>query len=681
MPEQHALNPRRLVITTSISALVFLLAMSFLFYQGNRMDAHHVPQMHAVMNIKLEATTAHLWFEEILSGDRNESMSSVWTHIDQADWYAEALLRGGRRNNHTYQPLNEPALREAITLVRAKLENFRQIAVQRYENLSGSEAGSDLDQEFDRVFQSFIHEADFVQQDIQGQIAADLRQFKIAGGAILVLATLLALLFSVALYQRERQKQQLLQSLSESNHEIEQKNLELNFRANYDPLTQLPNRTLFTDRLAQTILESKRMETSFALLFIDLDHFKTTNDRYGHQAGDQLLQQTAVRISRCLRELDTASRISGDEFMVLLKTLKGQSHAVETAQEIASRLTSEMSQPFRLGEVTSYVTASIGVAIYPDDGDNAEALMLSADSAMYHAKEMGRNRFELHSQSLSTSVQQRITIEHDLREALQERQLIAYYQPQWELQTKEITALEALVRWQHPEHGLIAPDQFIEVAEKIGLIHLIDYLVLEDSLKQTLRWHAQGFKLKQVAVNISPYTFHRQDFLSTVVELLTRHQVSGDSLEIEITEHALLEDSDYSREVLANLKKLGVTIAIDDFGTGFSSMSYLRDLQIDTLKIDKSFIDQYQDNAATGIILRNIIQLGRSLGLNVVAEGIETERQEQDLTRFGCQTGQGYLCAKPLPVEQINAQFVPAKASNVLTLKPNCKQRSNGLHD
>lgn len=681
MSDQHALDPRRLVITSIISAMIFLLAMAFLFYQSNRMTTHHVPQMHAAMNIKLEATTAHLWFEEIVSGDRNESIDSVWRHIDHADWYAQALLRGDSMNGQNYLPLNDPDLREAIVLVRSKLENFRQIAVQRYENLSISEAGSDIDQQFDQVFQSFVDHAGFVESAVQLKIAEDLQQFQITGGASILFASVLALLLSHFLYQREMQKQQLLQSLSESNREIEQKNLELNFRANYDPLTQLPNRTLFTDRLAQTILESQRMETSFALLFIDLDHFKTTNDRYGHQAGDQLLQQTASRISRSLRDLDTASRISGDEFMVLLKTLKGQSHALESAQEIASRLIDEMSQPFQLGELTSYVTASIGVAIYPSDGENVESLILSADSAMYHAKEMGRNRFEFHSRSLSQSVQKRVAVEHDLRVALQEQQFIVYYQPQWLLQEKQIGALEALVRWDHPERGLIAPDQFIEIAEKIGLIHLIDYRVLETSLKQLLKWRALGFNPRQIAVNISPYTFHRQDFLSTVVELLTRHQVGGDSIEIEITEHALLEDSDYSREVLTNLKRLGVTIAIDDFGTGFSSMSYLRDLQIDTLKIDKSFVDQYQNNTATSIILRNIIQLGRELGLNVVAEGIETERQQQDLIRFGCQTGQGYLCSKPMPAEQLDSQFIETKVDNVLILKPNCRRRGNGQND
>ena len=417
--------------------------------------------------------------------------------------------------------------------------------------------------------------------------------------------------------------------------------------AQHDYLTNLPNRVLLNDRIAQAITLANRHHTHLALLFLDLDNFKHINDSLGHATGDKLLQSVTKRLKECVRDSDTVSRQGGDEFVILLAETKSSEDAALSAQKILDAL-----QALHIvGKSEVHVTTSIGISIYPTDGLDAETLLKSADTAMYYAKEKGRNNYQFFISEMNTRAVERLIIESNLRMALEKQQFILYYQPKVNLNTGHITGAEALLRWQHDEWGEVVPDIFVPVAEESGLIVPIGRWVLRQACKQAKIWQDAGLQAISIAVNISAQEFLQKDFVRGVRDVLTETGLAAHFLELEITESVLMRDAECSKNILHQLKKMGIKLAVDDFGTGYSSLSYLQRFPIDVLKIDRSFVQNIESAKDDGIIVSAIISMGNSLKLKVVAEGIETPSQLAFLKARHCEEGQGYFFSHPLIAE------------------------------
>jgi diguanylate cyclase (GGDEF)-like protein len=661
--------PKRLYLVTLISATMLILVMSFLFYLSNKLLIERSSLIEAVEEIKLEATTAHLWFEEIMSGDSTESIENVWEGIASADWYAKAMLEGGKNSGGTYYPLTNPTLRDLIIEVRKKLTNFKLIAIKRYDSFEESIPGTDIDTQFDRVFNEFIKQANTVESHVKFQIKDEFKQYQYISFTLIFISALISILLSNFLYKREKQRVSLIESLTEATKSIANKNKELHTLAHYDSLTGLPNRILFLDRLDQAIIHAMRSNSSIVILFLDLDYFKSVNDQYGHQCGDNLLQQVSQRITKSIRGDDTAVRISGDEFVVILNELDDVSSAVNTANRVAEQLIETLQTPFQLNEPVVYISASIGISIYPEDSTNGEELTKFADNAMYHAKSLGKNNFQFYSKEFSRQSMLRLEVERDLRTAIEEDQFVLHFHPQWQLKTNVISGLEVLVRWQHPTSGLVYPDEFIGVAESCGLILKLDTLIMRKALEQHKLWLDSKFNYGIMSINVSPVSFCHKDFIEKTQQLIMQSSISPKTIELEILESVLVENNDNSQQTLHALKELGIRVAIDDFGTGYSSMAYLKNFEVDTLKIDRGFITDSTRNETSKVILKNMITLGNELGLKVIAEGIETVEQEEIIKQFNCEIGQGYLLTKPLPCKEIENIIQVRQSHNVVSIK------------
>jgi len=426
---------------------------------------------------------------------------------------------------------------------------------------------------------------------------------------------------------------------------------QLDFLAFHDPLTHLPNRLLFNDRLEHAIKRAQREGHQVALFFLDLDRFKMINDSLGHPVGDLLIQKVAERIRCLVRKGDTVARLSGDEFMIILDKVDG----VQGAKVFAHKLMSTFISPFELNDREFRITVSMGISLYPQDGQDNDTLVKNADVAMYQAKEEGRNNYAFYAPALTTAVSKRLTLETELHTALKKKQLVLYYQPQYSLKTGALTGAEALIRWQHPGRGLLLPDQFIPYAEESDLIISLGEWVLKTACKQICLWQNQGYFVKRVAINISGVQFLRGDLLKTVRKTLKRSGLRPEYLELEITESFFMKNTAWAIKSLKALKNLGVTIAIDDFGTGYSSLSYLKQLPIDKLKIDQSFIRDIPEDFHDKAIARAVLSLAHGLDYQVIAEGVETKVQWSYLESLECDEAQGFLHSPPLPAEEFVA--------------------------
>lgn len=417
-------------------------------------------------------------------------------------------------------------------------------------------------------------------------------------------------------------------------------------QANFDFLTGLPNRRMFIERLD---LEKKKTDLStmpMALLFLDLDHFKKVNDTLGHNLGDQLLNAAALRLRGCVRETDMVSRLGGDEFTVIL----GELENTQGAERVAQKILHAFSAPFLLGVETIYITPSIGITFYPDDGNETEALLMNADQAMYSAKEQGRNRYHLFTVSMYEEAQYRRQLANDLREAIKNNQLQLHYQPIVELATGNISKAEALIRWQHPVLGLVSPAEFIPIAEETGIIVEIGDWVFRQAAHQTARWRASHHKNFQISINKSPLQFcDGGSDISSWLQHLQELDLPGQAVIVEITEGLLLDASKTVTDKLLAFRDAGIQVSLDDFGTGYSSLSYIKKFHIDNIKIDQSFVRNLKANSDDMALCEAIIVMAHKLGMQVVAEGIETEEQRALLAAAGCDYGQGYLFSRPLP--------------------------------
>lgn len=421
--------------------------------------------------------------------------------------------------------------------------------------------------------------------------------------------------------------------------------------ANHDALTGLPNRRLLADRLAQALALAHRNQKKVAVMFIDLDRFKTINDSLGHRTGDRLLQHVARRLTGVLREGDTVSRLGGDEFVVILPEVASAGDAAVVADKIMEIL----APPFSIGGHELHITPSMGISLYPNDGKTVETLIRNADAAMYHAKEMGRANYQFFVPQMNVRAAERLQTENDLYRALDRDELALYFQPKIDLASGLICGTEALLRWRHPERGLVAPDNFIPLAEETGLIVPIGEWALKEACRKAKGWQALGLPPLPVAVNLSARQFRQKNLVDKVSQVLTETGLEPGLLELEITETTLMQHTGDNLAVLDKLYALGVKFSIDDFGTGYSSLSYLKRFPVDELKIDRSFVGDIPHDSDDAAIVSAIIALARSLNLQVVAEGVETEDQLAYLARAGCHQAQGYYFSRPLPEDQMLA--------------------------
>jgi diguanylate cyclase (GGDEF)-like protein/PAS domain S-box-containing protein len=421
-------------------------------------------------------------------------------------------------------------------------------------------------------------------------------------------------------------------------------------QANFDMLTELPNRQMFSDRLKQEIMKSERAHLPLALLLIDLDEFKEVNDTLGHAMGDILLQEAALRIADCVRATDTVARLGGDEFTVVLSQLADNTRAEDIAQKILAKL----AEPYHLGSKVTYISASIGITLYPNDATDIESLIKNADQAMYLSKSQGRNRFSYFTPALQEMAQKRLGLTNDLRGALAANQFQVYYQPIVELATGNIHKAEALIRWHHPERGMVSPAEFIPLAEETGLIVEIGFWVFKEAVHQVSHWKKLFNEAFQISVNRSPVQFQNHLGLNylPIITYLDELQLSGRSIVFEITEGLLLDAHSGVTDTLIKFRDEGIQVALDDFGTGYSALSYLKKFDIDYLKIDKSFVDHMATDASDLALCEAIIVMAHKLGLKVIAEGVETEAQRRLLADSGCDYAQGYLFSKPVPPEE-----------------------------
>jgi diguanylate cyclase (GGDEF)-like protein len=423
---------------------------------------------------------------------------------------------------------------------------------------------------------------------------------------------------------------------------------QLEHQANYDALTGLPNRNLLLDRLRQAVY-SQRQVRSIAVVFIDLDHFKFVNDSLGHNAGDKLLQKMSERLRAAVRDGDTVSRLGGDEFILILN----DQHNEEVVFRAMQRIIAKVTEPIVIDGRELYVTCSAGISLHPQDGTDVEALMKNADAAMYRAKESGRNNFQFYTAEMNQLVNERLSLETSLRRALERKELVLHYQPKHDLKTGRIVGVEALVRWQHPEWGMIHPDRFIPLAEETGLINQIGDWVLRTACAQNRAWQDAGLPPIVMSVNLSPRQFRQEALFKAVARTLSETGLRPEHLEMEITESMVMHNTDAAIAILKGLKEIGVHLSVDDFGTGYSSLAYLKSLPIEILKIDRSFVSDINGpgGKSDGVLAQAIISLGHSLKLKVIAEGVEEQAQLDFLKANHCDEAQGFLFSKPVPPE------------------------------
>lgn len=426
---------------------------------------------------------------------------------------------------------------------------------------------------------------------------------------------------------------------------------ELKYRATHDMLTGLPNRTLLLDRLGQAIFSAKRHNLNAVIIFVDLDNFKIVNDALGHSIGDSLLKMVAARFTLLLRSTDTLARLGGDEFVIILPDLED----LDSIPSFLERILKNISEPYNIDEHEVNVTCSMGFSVYPDNGDDTETLLKNADNAMYQAKEQGKNTFKFYTRDMQTHIRKRFEIENDLRRALLNQEFFLEYQPKVEIKNKKLVGFEALVRWQHPKHGIISPNEFIPFAEETGLIIPLGIWVLETACKQNKAWQDQGLPPLCVSVNLSSRQCTEKSLLQTVKRILNETGLAPQYLEFELTESLAMSNPREFIFLLSQFKELGIKTSIDDFGTGYSSLNYLRQFPVNCLKIDQSFIKEMETKADDLSIVKAIVSLGHSLNMTVIAEGVETKQQLLDLQAQDCDEIQGYYLSRPISATAMTA--------------------------
>jgi diguanylate cyclase (GGDEF)-like protein len=454
---------------------------------------------------------------------------------------------------------------------------------------------------------------------------------------------------------------------------VRQRTAELNHLAYHDALTDLPNRILFEDRLTQALILAERNHQPLGMLFLSLDGFKKVHDTLGHDMGDRLLQKVAERLRSSAHQGETVARLEGDEFALLLTQIGGTEG--EDVVEVIFQINESLKLPFIIDDHELFITVSIGISLYPDDGADAPTLLKNADAALYRAREQGGDNYQFYTADMNAKAMKRLTLENSLRRALERSEFEVYYQPVLDITTRKITGMEALLRWHHPELGLVQPAEFIPLAENTGMIVPIGEWVLHTACAQSKSWQDAGFAPLCLAVNLSARQFQQQNLADVVVRILQETGLNPHDLELELTESSIMKNAESAVRTLTDLKKMGVKIAIDDFGTGYSSLGYLKRLPIDTLKIDQSFVRDVTTDPDDAALVMTIITLAHNLRLKVIAEGVETEEQQRFLHLLRCDEWQGYLFSKPVPFEAFEKLLLQGQNS-ALVKQPEVLRRS-----
>ncbi|WP_122341285.1 putative bifunctional diguanylate cyclase/phosphodiesterase [Pseudomonas caricapapayae] len=500
--------------------------------------------------------------------------------------------------------------------------------------------------------------AGFVDGSVCGSLPAGLSSNGL--DRIVVVASLsilgIALLSCILDSHLETRTAVLANSLTEANRE-------LTHLALHDNLTGLPNRALLTDRIEQAMKKVRENGGCFALMFMDLDGFKPVNDAFGHHTGDLLLRQVALRLRQNLHRYDTLARVGGDEFVLLVEL-----HDPQDAVTVATRQVNEIGNPFTIGEHQLQISLSLGICMYPGNGSSQHELLINADAAMYHTKAAGKNGYSFFDASMNSNARNQLQMSQDLRKAIKQRQFCIYYQPKFDALTGLPLGAEALLRWNHPEQGVLGPDLFIAMAEKTGLIIQIGEWVLDEACRQMREWYTQGYPHWRIAVNLSALQFCHSGLVTAVADTLARHQLPANCLTLEITETTAMHDADASLAVLQKLSEMGVDLSIDDFGTGYSSLMYLKRLPANEIKIDRGFVRDLEHDTDDAAIVSAIVAVGQALNLRIVAEGVETAVQQRFLTHLGCHSLQGFLLGYPLPAQQFLNEIRAAEAKAAANL-------------
>jgi len=454
------------------------------------------------------------------------------------------------------------------------------------------------------------------------------------------------------IYDRKGNVEQYVSIFSDITQHKEAEQL-IEYQANYDALTGLPNRNLFNDRLSTSLKVAQRENSCLALLFLDLDRFKWINDTLGHRAGDILLKETATRLTSVLRQSDSVSRLGGDEFTVILTDLDNELDS----ELIAEKILAQLALPFNLDEQEVYVTGSIGITVFPSDGDTAERLYQNADNAMYAAKEAGRNQFSFFTAEMQKQAETRLILLNELRQAIENKEFELYYQAVIDIKDNSLSSAEALIRWNHPQRGIVGPFDFIPLAEETGLIQPLGAWVVEQALQQLKQWNDAGHRM-HIAVNKSSKQFHNDECAIDLYGRMQELGIDSSQLTVEITETVLMEEQESTLQLLQDYRQAGISVSLDDFGTGYSSLSYLRKFPFDVIKIDRSFVMDVTENEDDSSLVEAIILMGHKLGLRVVAEGVETRQQRDFLKDKNCDLLQGYFYSRPIPAKEFEQRFI-----------------------
>ncbi len=434
-----------------------------------------------------------------------------------------------------------------------------------------------------------------------------------------------------------------------AEHALREQQSRLNFMAFHDSLTALPNRSLFYDRIYHGLARARRSNCKVALMLLDIDRFKIINDSLGHDAGDILLKAIAMRLNEAVRDMDTVARLGGDEFVIVLEGIQDMNDVFQ----VSNKLLSTLASPIDVNNHSISTTVSIGVSVFPDDGKDTDELLKNADIAMYKAKEAGKNNCQFYTKGMNATAVNFLLLENDLRRAIELNQLVLHYQPQMDLRTNKMIGVEALVRWQHPDRGLVSPAHFIALAEETGLIVPLGEWVLREACRQQKDWLSRGVQVGKVAINLSPRQFRQKNFPEKVAMILLALDLHPEHIELEITESCAMEHANETINQMNQLKEMGMHIAIDDFGTGYSSLAYLQRFPIQKLKIDRSFIHDIHDDINDAAIAKTIIGLAHNMQMIVIAEGVENQCQADWLLTQGCDQAQGFMYAKPMPATQL----------------------------
>ncbi len=652
----------QLILAAATSAAI-AIALLLLAAADTRRAAEYGHWLRIAGQIKVETTRGQLALERFLAGHRDSGPPSVSHHFDQADRHVETLLQGPKAEHVGAAPVKDPAVRLQLDAVRDRLIALRQSARQRLSTLPVQGQDRQVAEQTSRMLQQFRQQADKLEIQLRQARQAERAQYGDRVAALVVVLLVLAALSAALVYRFEQQRRRDFLAAKQATRAAREQNDALGYLAHFDPLTRLPNRILFFDRVGQVLAHASRRNQWAVLMFLDLDGFKAINDSLGHPLGDALLEIMAERLRRLMREEDTIARIGGDEFTVLLPYQPSRSEAIGSASTVAEKIVSAFREPVTLGANEIHVTSSVGIALYPQDGNSVDELLRTADTAMYHAKNAGRDNYQFYSEEMNTVIHHRVLVEAGLRQALKQDQLRLYYQPIVDLGTRQVVGAEALLRWEHPEHGLLLPNRFLHIAEDTGVMAPIGEWVLEQVCQRFFLWKAVCPTWQRIAINLGAVQFRRPETTDAILGKVDLCRLGDGTVEVDISESALMTDVDHSRRVVETLRQIGVRIAIDDFGTGYSSIANLKRFDVDTLKIHQSFVADLDTQPTSHPVVTAMIEFAHSLELETIAEGVETESQRDFLLSHGCDKAQGILFAAPMPADEFTEFLNPRSAA------------------